>query len=63
MTPHESKVPEDKDSLGHWLLFFLKILAMALCACLIGRFIVEDTFKLPRGMCVERPAPMDRAPE
>ena len=57
MTPHETKLPEDnKDSLGHWFLFLLKITAMALCACLIARFIVEDTFKLPRGMCVERPA-------
>jgi hypothetical protein len=53
MTPHEVKLPSKKDSLGHWFLFLLQILAMALCACLIARFIMEDAFKLPREMCTE----------
>jgi hypothetical protein len=56
VTPHESRNLPDEHGMGRWLLMALQVLAMALCACLIARFIMEDAFKLPREMCIERPA-------
>ncbi len=58
MTPHESKIPEDDFSLGRWFLMALQVLAMALCFVIGARMWMEYVYELPRGMCVQAPAPV-----
>lgn len=57
MTPHEDNAPEHDHSMARCFLMALQVLAMAVCACLIARMIMEHVFQLPHEMCVEAPAP------
>jgi hypothetical protein len=41
--------------LFRWVLMALQVLAMALCACIIGMMLMEDAFSLPHRQCVEFP--------
>ena len=46
-----------------WILMALQVLAMALCACLIARMIMEDAFSVPHQMCVETNVEMPTSPQ